>query len=323
MLRSQVRTFATVRQVVLKKNAASAFEALEVSTGSSQAVKDKTVKLKLLGSVVTGKDVDAMRNTAASVGKPAGSVGLFEVVEASGSSKVQRGDKVATWGSVGAWQTELVAPESAVSKVAAAVTPQNFADYIGHAQAVNLLKGLKTGDTVAVSEGQSPLGLGLIRVGQKMGVKVIAIVAPRVHSHQDPQRLKDAGAHIVAAEEYVDKSYVVSQAFRRLLSDVPKTRFVVNSVGSLVAHELARTLAMGGTMFVTGGAPLTLPASLFVERKIVVRGLDDPSASDFEQAASYLAGLDKVATPTVSWKLEEAHKAVDAYGLGPVSLITA
>jgi NADPH:quinone reductase-like Zn-dependent oxidoreductase len=325
MLRSNsgARSFATLRQVVLKKNAASPFEAFEVASAQSQTAKDKSVKLRLLGSVVTGKDVEIMRSSANSVGKPVGQIGLFEVVEAGSGAKVQRGDKVKTWGSIGAWQTELVAPETAVSKVPAAVTAQNFADFIGHAQAISLLKGVKSGDTVAVSEAQSPLGLGLIRVGQKMGVKVIAIVAPRAQSNKAPQRLKDAGAHIVASEEYVDKSYVVSQAFRRLLSDLPPTRFVVSSVGSLVAHELARTLGQGGSMIVTGGAPFTLPSTLFTERKIVVRGMDDPSTADFEEAATMLGSIEKVMTPTVTFDITEVAKAVDAAGFGPVSLLKA
>jgi len=325
MLRSKAnaRSFATLRQVVLKKNGASPFEALEVTAAQPQSAKDKSVKLRLLGSVVTGKDVETMRSSANSVGKPLGHAGLYEVLEAGNGAKVQRGDKVKTLGSVGAWQTELVVPESAVSKVPAGVTLQNFADFLGHAQAISLLKGVKSGDTIAVSEAQSPLGLGLIRVGQKMGVKVVAIVAPRAQSNKAPQRLKDAGAHIVASEEYVDKSYVVSQAFRRLLSDLPPTRLVVNSVGSLVAHELARTLGQNGTMYVTGGAPFTLPASLFIERKINVRGMDDPSSADFEEAATMMGSIEKVATPTVTFDITEAAKAVDAVGFGPVSLIKA
>jgi len=317
------RGFATLRQVVLKKNSASPFEAYEVTEAKAQAAKDKSVRLKLLGSVVTGKDVEIMRSAASAVGKPAGFVGLYEVVEAGSGAKVQRGDKVQSWGSIGAWQTELVAPDSAVSKVASSVTLQNFADYLGHAQAISLLKGVKSGDTIAVSEAQSPLGLGLVRAGQKLGVKVIAIIAPRAQSHKAPQRLKDAGAHIVASEEYVDKSYVVSQAFRRLLSDVPPTKFVVSSVGSLVAHELARTLSQGGTMYVAGGTPFTLPSSLFTERKIIVRGVEDPSPADFEQAAAMLGGIDKVGTPSVEFGLNEIAKAVDAVGFGPVSLLKA
>jgi NADPH:quinone reductase-like Zn-dependent oxidoreductase len=326
MLRNGVyaRRLSTLRQVVLKKSSASAFEAFEVATSQPQSVKDKAVKLKLLGSVVTAKDVDSMRHAAGAVGKPAGFVGLFEVTEAGNGAKVQKADKVQTWGAVGAWQSEVVVPDSAVSKVPSSVTIQNFADFLGHAQAVSLLKGVKSGETIAISEAQSPLGLGLIRAGQKMGVKVIAIVAPRAQSNKAPQRLKDAGAHIVASEEYVDKSYVVSHAFRRLLSDLPPTRFVVSSVGSLVAHELARTLGHGGTMYVTGGSPFTLPSSLFTERKIVVRGVDDPSAGDFEQAASMLGGdLEKVMTPSVSFNLNEVAKAVDAFGFGPVSLLKA
>ena len=320
---SGARSFATLRQVVLKKNAASPFEALEVTSGQSQSAKDKAVKLRLLGSVVTGKDVETMRNSAGAVGKPIGHNGLFEVLEAGSGAKVQRGDKVKVWGTVGAWQTEVVVPETTVSKVPAGVTLQNFADFIGHAQAISLLKGAKSGDTIAVSEAQSPLGLGLIRVGQKLGVKVIAIVAPRAQSNKAPQRLKDAGAHIVASEEYVDKSYVVSHAFRRLLSDLPPTRFVVSSVGSLVAHELARTLGQGGSMIVTGGAPFTLPSSLFTERKIVVRGMEDPSVADFEEAATMLGSIDKVITPSVTFDITEAAKAVDAAGFGPVSLLKA
>jgi len=318
------RSFATLRQVVLKKNSASPFEAYGVETvKTSPAAKDKSLKLKLLGSVVTAKDVSVMRATADAVGKPAGQVGLFEVVDAGSSSRFQRGDKVQTLGGVGAWQTELVAPEAAVSKVAAAVNPQNYADFLGHAQAVQMLKGLKAGDSVAVTEAQSPLGLGVVRVGKKMGLKVIAIVAPRAQADKALGRLKEAGASIVAAEEYVDKSYVVSQAFRRLLSDIPQTRVVINSVGSLVAHELARTLGNGGTMYVTGGAPFTLPASLFVDRKIVVRAADEPSAADFEEAASLLSGIDKVATPSVVFDMAEVAKAVDAVGFGPVSLLKA
>jgi NADPH:quinone reductase-like Zn-dependent oxidoreductase len=320
----QNRTFATLRQVVLKKNSGSPFEAFDVAPlKSSPTIKDKSVKLKLLGSVVTGKDVDVMRSSADAVGKPAGQVGLFEVLESSGVSRVQKGDKVRSTVSVGAWQSELVAPESSVSKVNAAVSAKNFADFLGHAQAVQLLKGLKAGDTVAVSEAQSPLGLGVIRVGKKMGLKVVAIVAPRAQSQKAFQRLKDAGADIVAAEEYVDKSYVVSQAFRRLVSDIPKTKLVISGVGSLVAHELARTLGPGGVMYVTGGAPFTLPASLFTERKITLRGLDDPSAADFEEAATMLSNIDSVQTPTVEFDLGEVAKAVDAVGFGPVSLLKA
>jgi len=322
-VRGQFRSFATLKQVVVKKNSASPFEALQVTSAQSQSVKDKSLKLKLLGSVATAKDVETIRSNANAVGKPAGFVGLFEVLETGSGSKVQKGDKVQTWGSVGAWQSEVIVPESGVTKLGGAVTPQNFADFLGHAQALSLLKHAKSGDVIAVSEAQSPLGLGLIRAGAKKGVKVIAIVAPRAQSHKANQRLKDAGAHIVASEEFVDKSYVVSQAFRRLLSDIPPTKFVVNGVGSLVAHELARTLAPNGTMFVAGGSPFTLPSSLFTERKIVVRGMDDPSAAEFSEAAELLSGIDAVATPSVTFSLEEAAKAVDAAGFGPVALIKA
>jgi NADPH:quinone reductase-like Zn-dependent oxidoreductase len=309
---------------VLKKNTASPFEAFEVSSlKASPSAKDKSVKLRLLGSVVTAKDVAVMRSTADAVGKPMGHVGLFEVVDVAGSTRLQKGDKVQTVGAIGAWQTEVVAPEASVTKIASSVTPQNFADFLGHAHAVHLLKGLKAGDQIAVSDAQSPLGLGVVRVGKKMGLKVVAIVAPRAQSQKALQRLKDAGAHIVAAEEYVDKSYVVSQAFRRLLSDLPQSKLVVSGVGSLVAHELARTLGHGGVMYVSGGAPFTLPSSLFVDRNIVVRGLAEPTASDFEEAATMMSGIDQVATPIVEFDMAEVAKAVDAVGFGPVSILKA
>lgn len=156
-----------------------------------------------------------------------------------------------------------------------------------------------------------------------MGLKVVAVVASRAQSDKAMQRLKDAGADIVAAEQYVNKSYVVSHAFRRLLSDIAPARIAVDGIGSLIAHELARTLAHGGVLYVSGGAPLTLPTSLFVEKKIIVRGLNEPSANDFEEAGNMLVSIESVATPLVEFDIAEVAKAVDAVGFGPVPILKA
>lgn len=320
---SGARYFSSL-QVILKKNTASALEAFDVKSVTTPPVQkdNASAKVKFLGSFVSEGDILTMRNSVQQVGKPVGENGLLEVLE--GGSKFKKGDKVHSSGFTGVWQSEFVIPESSLKQAPANVTVSNFADYIAHAHALAMLKGLKTGDVVAVSKAESPLGFGVARIGKKKGLRVIAVVGGTIDTPEVMKKLKQAGAEIVTIEDYNDgTNYVVSNAFRRLLSDIPKSKVVVNGQGGLYAHELARTLGDGGLMYVFGGSPFTLPSSLFIERGIIVRGPLAPSNEDYEEAGKLLQDLGDIKTPSVEFSLKEIGKAVDGVGLGPVSILKA
>lgn len=317
-----------VKRCVLKKNSANPFEAFEVQVGDitpSAALQAGEVRTRFLSSVVTHRDLFRMRNGAP--GSVAGDSALLEVLEAGKGSKLVPGDRVQSIGQAGVWQSEPVVGEASLLKVQPQVTKDNFGEYLATAQAFALLKnqGLEPYDEVAVTDAQSALGSAMCLVGKQMGLKVLGVVSLSYDNEQSLKRLKACGAEAsVVAEFEKQVQYVGSAAFRRLLGDWKGLKVVVSADGGLLANELARLMAPKGKLIVVGGAPITLPASLFAYKQITVCGPSHPDAEDYANAAQLVAKL----TPAQKLKsaefdFSEVYKAVDAFGLGPVSILKA
>lgn len=318
------RAFSSLRQVVLKQNSASPFEAFELKTLEQAASAPKgSVRVKLVSSVVGDSDVYSMKH--GTVGAAAGKQGLLEVVDANGSSFAKGDRLVAMDSAVGLWQSEAAVPAEFLTQVPSSVSESEVADFIALAQSISMVGSLKAGDVVIVTGAESPLGLATAFLGKKMSLKVVGVVGGTIDSAKSMQRLTDAGASIVAAEDFDEgTSYMVSAAFRRLVSDLPPTKVAIEGRGGLYAHEAARTLGQNCRMYVTGGGPLTLPSSLFTERNIMVSGSQPVTKDHFDQAAKLLKEMPSaLRTPAVTFTFDEVAKAVDSVGLGVMSLLKA
>jgi trans-2-enoyl-CoA reductase len=99
--------------------------------------------------------------------------------------------------------------------------------------------------------------------------------------------LKEHGAFAVVTEDYAR-----SAAFRRLLSDLPKPRLVLNGLGGRAATDAARLLEEKGTFVSYAGKSVQIPTSLLIERGITVTGfslqrhLQSVSKASFQQLVS-------------------------------------
>jgi len=130
---------------------------------------------------------------------------------------------------------------------------------------------LKCGDVIIQNGANGAIGTAVVQIASSMGVKTINILDSRNKDFAAfNERLKKLGGYVV-----VDDDYSQGYRFRELLSDLPKPRLALDSLGGPTATELARLLAPGGTMVTYGAAsyrPVQIPSSLLIFNQINLTG---------------------------------------------------
>jgi len=244
--------------------------------------KENEVLVQLLYAAVNHGDINLIQGRYGNPlrAKPppavAGSEGVGKVVSVGRNvSSIKVNDLVVpTAPAAGTWSTHMVANEKDLFRVPNQIKPQYAAMFSSPLVASLLLSEfvqLKPGDVVIQNGANGAIGTAVVQLASQLGVKTINILDSRNEdSTAFSERLKKLGAYIVVDEEYAQK-----YLFKELISDLPKPRLALNSIGGPSATELARHLAPGGTLVTYGGAslkPLQIPSSLFIFNQINLTG---------------------------------------------------
>ncbi|KAF2075829.1 hypothetical protein CYY_002863 [Polysphondylium violaceum] len=174
----------------------------------------------------------------------------------------------------GTWRTKAVFSEKQLFKAPADIPAEALATVsINPTTAYRLLNDfekLKAGDVIIQNAANSMVGVSVIQIAKARGIKTINVVRNTGDIDDVVDHLKKLGGDIVVTEDYVR-----TQAFQRLVADLPRPKLALNAVGGSSATELARNVADNGTLVTYGGMsrePVTIPTSHLIFRNVNVRG---------------------------------------------------
>ncbi|KYR02553.1 trans-2-enoyl-CoA reductase [Tieghemostelium lacteum] len=175
---------------------------------------------------------------------------------------------------VGTWRTKGVFNEKQFHKVPSDIPAEYLASVsINPTTAYRLLEDfvkLQAGDVIIQNASSGMVGLSVIQMAKAKGVKTINVIRNGADHDEQVELLKGLGGDIVVTEDYIR-----TQAFQKLISDLPKPKLALNAVGGLSATELARILADNGTLVTYGGMsrePVIIPTSHLIFRNIQSKG---------------------------------------------------
>jgi len=129
---------------------------------------------------------------------------------------------------------------------------------------------LKEGDVIIQNGANSMCGLSVVQLAAAKGVKTINIIRKRSDTPELVERMKNYGADIVVADDYIR-----TREFRDLIADLPKPKLALNCVGGETATEMSRLLGEGGVLVTYGGMslkPVTIPTSSFIFNDVTLKG---------------------------------------------------
>jgi trans-2-enoyl-CoA reductase len=157
---------------------------------------------------------------------------------------------------------------------------------------------LKAGDVVVQNGANSAVGVSVIQLCKKRGIKTINIIrGPRPNQEDMIENLKRLGGDIVVTEQFAN-----SPAMKSLVADLPKAKLGLNSVGGDSARAVARFLGEDAQFVTFGGMsrkPVSLPTGPFIFNNIVARGfwltkwLEKSSKQEREKMINELSTLIK------------------------------
>ena len=242
-------------------------------------LKDDEVLVKFLAAPINPADFNIVQgNYGTTPNLPAvgGSEGVA-VVEQVGSNvtelKVNQRVIPARPG-LGTWRTHAVVKASELQSVSADIPVEYAATIaVNPCTAYRLLADfvdLKAGDVIVQNAANSAVGISVIQMAKARGIKTINIVRDRPSQDNVIDRLKQLGGDIVVTESYAN-----SLNMTQLVSDMPKAKLALNSVGGQSARTVARFLGEDGTMVTFGGMsrkPIIIPTSPFIFNNITLKG---------------------------------------------------
>lgn len=178
----------------------------------------------------------------------AGREGVGEIVKVGMDCRLHEGQRVRFPPGAGAWQTLAVVPEEELQTIPQDIPAKAAAMcFINPPAAWRLLqdfeKGLSAGSWIAQNAANSAVGLAVIRMAGRLGLKSLNFV--RRPELIEP--LQQMGADTVLLDE--DSS--VTEALR-ITGDTPLP-LALNSVGGESAIRLTKIVSRGGTMVTFGG----------------------------------------------------------------------
>eukprot|EP01080_Neovahlkampfia_damariscottae_P002418 gene2418-2882_t len=249
-------------------------------------------------------------------------VGIVEEV-GSNVSNLKKGQRVIpSSAGLGTWRNHVVATEEAFSKVSEEI-PVEYASIIGvnPCTAYRLLHdfvNLQPGDVVIQNGGSSMVGHAVVQIAKSMGLKTISIIRSRPEEGQMVERLKQLGGDVVVTEEYA-----ASHQMTKLLSDLPKPKLALNTVGGDSVRTLIRHLGESSTLVTYGGMsrkPLAIPTSPFIFNDLTLKGfwlskwVQNNSKQQREEMISKVADLikqKKLVLFMQKHKFDEFHYALE------------
>ena len=176
---------------------------------------------------------------------------------------------------LGTWRTELRAEEDDLIRVPSDIGVASAATIsVNPGTAYRMLKDfedLHPGDVVIQNGANSMVGLAVIQIAKKMGLKTINIVrSDRPNVDTMLRLLTNLGGDI-----NIPSGFVGTHQFNSMLEDLPPVRLGLNCVGGESVLDMARALAPNATLVSYGGMskrPMSIPLDVLSSKQIKMRG---------------------------------------------------
>ena len=202
------------------------------------------------------------------------------VMKASGGGELRSRRQVIIWvvPAVNAfrnWRAYAVAEEESFVRIPSDIGVASAATLnVNPATAYRMLRDfadLKPGDVVIQNGANSMVGLAVIQIAKKMGLRTINIVrADRPQVDETLRLLTNLGGDV-----NVPSSFVGSYEFNELLRDLPPIQLGLNCVGGDLVTDMVRALGAGATIVSYGGMskrPMKVPLDLLAAKHVKMRG---------------------------------------------------
>lgn len=104
--------------------------------------------------------------------------------------------------------------------------------------------GAKMGDLIVQNQADSTVGLAIVQIAAKLGIRTINILEEDRPGYLEVAGLiKELGGDVV-----VETGYVGSAAYKKLVSDMPAPKLAINALGEAGASFLSSVAGKGATV---------------------------------------------------------------------------
>jgi trans-2-enoyl-CoA reductase len=252
-------------------------EVIKVQTIPLPALGPQDVMIKMLAAPINPADLTIIEggyDRSPPLPAVGGNEGVGEVI-ALGTEVTDK--KVGDWvipahNLFGTWRSHAVCPSNALDVVTAGVPVHLAATVaVNSCTAYRLLQDfvtVKPGDVVVQNGGNSNVGLNVIQLCKRMGVKTASLIRNRGDAKELEAKLKAIGADIVMTDENMEK-------FKEAVSKLGRPVLGLNSVGGNTSLHITRMLVDGGVLVTFGGMslrPVQIPTGRLIFNDISMRG---------------------------------------------------
>ena len=238
------------------------------------------VAVKMLAAPINPSDINMVEGVygiKASFPAVGGNEGVGVVKKVgSGVKGLKEGDWVIpSSAGFGTWRSEAVADEKKFLKI-----PNNIPVAYAATLAVNpctayrMLRDfetLKPGDVIIQNGANSMVGLAVIQMAKKMGVKTINVVrSDRPEVENTLRMLSSIGGDVNVTDKYLSQ-----HGFKEIVQDLPPIKLGLNCVGGDVVADMVRALGPNSTLVTYGGMsrrPVTVPFEVLAYKQIKMKG---------------------------------------------------
>jgi len=249
---------------------------LKLETETITEIPNSHVVVRMKAAPITHYDIGVIRGQVKVPNiPPAGSEGYGEVIAAAPDVPQSLVGKhvIPLKPDLGTWRTHLVANHEDLLTIPKELPPGQAAtlrSVLTASQLLDSILRLREGDVIVQSAAAGTVGLAVVQLAARKGVKTINIYNPTVDSEEVTRQIKDFGGTVVCSENFADQ-----YAFREVLSDLPPPRLALDCIGGTNATRVLKLLGKGGT-FVSFGSltkqPFHVSPSSLFEKDIKLRG---------------------------------------------------
>lgn len=175
----------------------------------------------------------------------------------------------------GTWRSHAVVDGDEVIRVPSDIGVASAATLnVNPATAYRMLRDfeeLQPGDVVIQNGANSMVGLAVIQIAKKMGLKTINIVrSDRPDVDETLRLLTNLGGDV-----NVPSNFVGSYQFNEIIKDLPPIRLGLNCVGGDLVNDMVRSLGPNATIVSYGGMskrPMKVPLDLLTQKQLKMKG---------------------------------------------------
>lgn len=201
----------------------------------------------------------------------------------------------------GTWRSTGTAKASDVAKVPNTMPVEYAANINAAVTAYSLVtgNGLKAGDLLVQNGAESTVGLAVVQVAKKLGIRTLNIIDSMHPDYLEVAALvKELGGDVV-----MESDYVGSASYKKLVADLPAPKLAINGLGEQGAAALA---AAGGKVVTYGSAKGFNVADWFKKESESVRAQALNTLASWFADGSLMLWVERHPFCDLSYALKEA-----------------